>query len=76
MRVAEIELGEVAVQVGRGNVVVCPDNAALEDAEKALNRVGVRIATNVFLGGMIDGLMRFVFLADRPVDAAFICAEV
>ena len=54
IRIAKIEFAQIAVQVGLAHMLIDAVNAALEDAEIALNGVGVVGAENVFLGAMID----------------------
>lgn len=49
MRVAKIELGEVAVQMRCGNVVIGTDDAALEYAEIPFDSISMRVASYVFL---------------------------
>jgi hypothetical protein len=48
--VPELELRNVKMQVFLTDVVECADDAALEDAPEALNRVGVNRADNVLAG--------------------------
>lgn len=50
--VAEVEFGEIALQVLRRHVVVRADDPALEDRKEVLNRVGVVEAAraDVFFG--------------------------
>src|SRR5229473_2824683 len=69
--VPEIELGEVAVQVPLITMLINAAHPTLEDAEKALDSVGVDIAANVFLGAVIDG-----FVAGKPATNAQISAPL
>src|SRR3546814_6751411 len=55
--VAEIELRQIALQVGRANMVVGAIDAALEQGEVALNGVGVGVAAHVLVNAVIDALM-------------------
>jgi len=54
---AEIELGQIAIQMFDINVLVNTDKASLQDGEKAFQRVGVSLATGPLEFGMIDHLM-------------------
>ena len=51
--VSKIELREIPFQVLLADVMINTINPALQDREISFNGVGVRIATNVFLGGMV-----------------------
>jgi hypothetical protein len=54
--VAEIELGEIAVQVLLADMVIGADDAAPQDREIALDRIGVpEEGPHVFLGRLVDG---------------------
>jgi hypothetical protein len=55
--VAEVELDAVAVQMLRAHVVVGADNAALEDAEIALDSVRVGRAAHVLASAVVHDLM-------------------
>src|SRR6266508_2411643 len=55
--IAEIELGEIAVQVFLAAMLVHAFHAALEDRVEPFDGVGVGEATHVFINGMIDGFM-------------------
>jgi len=57
--VAEIKLGEVAVQMRLGNVMVGADDPALKDREVVLDGVHVCEAceAHVFLGAVVDATM-------------------
>ena len=69
---AEIELGEVAVQVSLADVVEGAVNATLEEREMAFDRVGMHEAAepHIFLGGMVDAGMAGELIADLRVDRA------
>src|SRR5690606_37848021 len=54
--VAEIEFRQIALQVLLADVVIGAVDAALEDREIALDRVGVGLAANVFLDPVVDGV--------------------
>src|SRR3546814_9307609 len=53
--VAEIELRQIALQVGRANMVVGAIDAALEQGEVALNGVGVGVAAHVLVNAVKIG---------------------
>src|ERR1700680_4393873 len=74
--VPEIELGQIPFQMFFADVVVHADNPAFKDREITFYGVGVRIAANVFLRRVIDGLMAGEAISGLPVDAAFIGPQV
>ena len=53
--IAEIELGEIAVQMPLVTMLVDASHPALEHREETLDRIGVHVAAHVFLGAVIDG---------------------
>ena len=53
-------------------MLVDPGHPTLEDAKEALNRVRGHITTGIFLGAVIDGLVRGEFSAHSRVERAFI----
>ena len=67
MVVAKVKFSGVAVQVMRTAMLVHAIHAALEDAEKAFNRVRVRIAAHVLFRAMIDALVIREVLTDLRV---------
>lgn len=54
--VAEVELGKVAVQVLLSAVLIDTLHAPLEGAEEALNGVGMDLAANILLSGVVHHL--------------------
>src|SRR5712664_411078 len=56
--VTEVKLSDVALQMRFADVMICSDQAALEDGEVAFNRVRRNRAASIFLGAVIHGLMR------------------
>ena len=60
------------MQVALAAVLVHALHAALEDAEIALDGVGVGLATDVFLLLMGDGLVVGELLADAAVEPSFV----
>ena len=55
IRIAEVKLAEIPLQVSLGHVMVNAVDAALEDREISLDGVGIDIPHNVFFGGVVDG---------------------
>jgi hypothetical protein len=53
--VPELELRNVKMQVFLANVVECTDDAALEDAPKAFDGLGMHRADNVLVFGIVNG---------------------
>jgi hypothetical protein len=76
IRIAEVELGEVAVKVPLGAVLIDAGHSALEDREIAFNGVGVSIAAHPFLAPVIDGFVTSEAPADRAVRVRLIGAEM
>jgi hypothetical protein len=74
--VSEIELGEVAMQMFLANVLVDAIDAAFQDGEETFCGVGVSVTAHVLISGMNDGLMAGECLADLPVDAALVSAQM
>src|SRR5579864_2111897 len=76
VRIPEIELAQVPVQMGGTHVLVNAVHAALQDAEVPLHRVGVDIAANVLLGAVVDAAVAAPEVpADARVDASFVGHE-
>ena len=74
--VAEVEFGEVTVQMFLAHVLINTVDAALEDREVPLRSIGVSIASDVFFLSVDHGVMAGELLADLPVNAAFIGPEM
>lgn len=74
--VTEVELGKVALQVLRTAMLVDAAHPALEDAEKALNRVGVDGAVtlaDILANAVIDRLVTTSErLAGELIEASFV----
>lgn len=73
--VPEIELTEIPLQVGFGDVLINAVDAALEDRKVALDGVGVGVAPDVFLGAVVDGLVRSEVPADAGIDRRLVAHE-
>ena len=52
VRVTKIEFGQIAVQMGLGDVEIDPIDAAFQDGEETLDRVREHVVPDIFLGGM------------------------
>jgi hypothetical protein len=63
--IAELELCNVKVKVPFADVVESPHDAALEDAPKAFNGVGVNRADDVLVLGMVDSCVR-----ESPIEVS------
>src|SRR5437773_1332693 len=74
--IAVIEFAEVARQMFRADMVISPDDAALQNGEVALDCVGMGLSTYIFLGLVIDGLMAREALADVCVDGVAVRHEL
>src|SRR5438552_15027611 len=72
--VAELEFRDVERHVLGADLVEGADNAALEDAAEAFNRVGVDRADNVLTLGVVNDAMRELF-TERPVTAPCVSAK-
>ena len=75
VRVAKIELGQIAVQMLLAAMLVDAFHAALEDRIEALDRVCVRLAANVLFGRMVDAIMANEAAARTIVVERFIGIE-
>jgi hypothetical protein len=71
VRISEIELAQIAVQVLLGAMLIDALHASLEDRIVAFNRVGGDIAANVLIGAVGDGLVAFELAADFLIDVGF-----
>src|SRR4051812_47499215 len=76
MVVTEVKFAEIPLQMLGADVVIDAIYAALEDREVALNSVGVRVAPDVFLGGVVHGLMACEALADFCINAALVSTQM
>ena len=74
--VAEIELRQIAMQVRLADVLIDAINAALQDREKALDRVGVNIAAHILVVAVRDGAVRSKIPADAGKRRRFIGHEM
>jgi hypothetical protein len=72
--VPELELCNVKMQVFLADVVECADDAALEDAPEAFNRVSVHCTDNVLPLRVVDGDVR-IALTETMVPNPLIGAE-
>jgi hypothetical protein len=77
--VAEIKFEQIAMQVRFADVLIHAVNAALQDREKAFNRVSgddaVTLAAHVFVFAMGDGLVRSKIPADLLERTRFVGHE-
>ncbi len=55
--VTEVEFRQIPVQMGFAHMLIDAVNPALKDREIAFRGVGVGVIPDVFLGGMVDGLI-------------------
>src|SRR5713101_344443 len=72
VRVPEIKLIEISLQVFFAAMLIDTDHAALEDREEALNGVGGHVAASVLTGRVGDTLMRGELHAGLAVVVRFI----
>ena len=72
--VSEIELREIAMQMGFADRMIRSDDPALEDAEKVFDRVRVNktAKARILVGGVIDRMMVLKFVADLGIDFAVV----
>jgi hypothetical protein len=56
--IAKFEFRNIERQIFAAHLVISPNDAALDERPKALNRVGVNRADNMLADGVIDRLMR------------------
>ena len=73
MRIAEIELCQIAVNVRLTPMVIGANHAAFQDAEKVLCGVGVNAASlGKFAARMKDGAMLRELTANAPVETGIV----
>jgi hypothetical protein len=72
--IAELELRNIEVKIFFAHVVEGADDAALEDASKTFNRLGMNRADDVLMLGMVNGAVR-EFLAKVIITDPLIGAE-
>ena len=72
VRIAEIELGEVAMQMLLADVLINTVDAALQDREVIFGSVAVGIPSDVFILRVNDGSMASKFLSNFPINAALV----
>jgi hypothetical protein len=72
--VPELKFRDVQRQIFATDLVIGADNAALEDAPEAFNRVGVDRTDNVIAAALADDMMRKV-TTKKPIAGMFIRAE-
>lgn len=63
------------MQVLFGAMLIGATHAALEDRKVAFDGVGMHVAANVFLAGMLDGLMVCKVRRHAGIEAAFVGIE-
>lgn len=68
--IPELKFGDVKRQVLLADLVIAADDAALEDAPEALNRVGMDSPDDVFASGVLNDLVRAQLL-DVPIAGPF-----
>jgi hypothetical protein len=74
--IPEVKFGQIPVQMGFRNVLVNAVNAALENTEIALNRVGMHVAANIFPSTVGDSAVRSEVVADIGIKLGLIGHEV
>ncbi len=74
--VAEIEFGQISLQMSLADVVICPIDRALHDGKVALNAIGVNVAANVIASALIDGTVQRKLAADFLSGPAFVRHDV
>src|SRR5437660_1274148 len=75
--VPEIKLRGVPMQMGFADVEITPVDAAFEDAEKILDRVGMpEVGANIFLGRVVNGSVTGELCANARIDSVAIGHQV
>jgi len=72
--IAELEFSDIERKVLSADLVVAANDAALEDAPKSLNRLGVNRADNILMLGMVNGAV-VEFVAKVTIANPLIGAE-
>src|SRR4051794_41326175 len=66
----------IAVQMGFADVEIISVYTALQYRKETLYSIGVNVVANVFLSGMVHGLMAGELLADSQVNVALVSPKV
>lgn len=75
--VAEIELGQIPLQVDRANMMICPDNSTFEDGKETLNRVRMEETTpDIFFNAVVDCGVTGELAGDPRIDSSFVRHDV
>jgi hypothetical protein len=74
--VPKVELAQISLQMGFGDVLIDAIDAPLEDAEISLNGIGMNVATDVLAFGVVDGAVRSKVVADEGVNVRLIGHQV
>jgi hypothetical protein len=75
--VPEIELGRVAMQMRFADVEIATIDAAFEDREEVLDRVGVPEGSpHVLLRGVVDRAVPSELASDRPIDCGIVGHQI
>jgi hypothetical protein len=74
--VAEVELAQIPLQMLLADVMIDAIDAAFQDREISLDRVGVGVATDILFCRVIHSLMAGEALADRCIEAALVSAQI
>src|ERR1700722_31710 len=69
--IAKLKFRDVQRQIFLADLVIGADNAALQDAPKAFNRVGVNRADNVVAAALADNPVRQI-AAEQPISRMLI----
>ena len=73
--VAEVVFAQVAAQMSLGHVLIDTIDAALEDGEITLNRIGVNVTPDVFAAAVVDSGGFGEVPRNAGVDVAFVGQE-
>ena len=73
--VAEIELGQIPLQVGLAHMLLNAIDAALQDGEIAFDGIGVSVVPHVFLGFVVYGQMLGIGPTNVAIDVGLIGHE-
>src|SRR5207249_9136954 len=63
----KLKLVEIGVEMLRADLMICTNDRTLEQRKRALNRIGVDLATYPFFLGMVHAVVRRFVVAGEPL---------
>jgi hypothetical protein len=70
-----LQFVQIGVQMLDAHLVIGTDDGAFKQAPNALNAIGVNVAYNPLLGGVINPTMLSVLILNSPICGHFVCVD-